>query len=989
MSWHDLLFSLTPSDNIRSLLDFYHKIIDSALKLKELVWAGYLLVAVIGGMFIRRQMQNKDICKWVPRPREVYGRDSKFDEIHKHFFPGGQDRKAARKAKPPSESRGVLLCAPGGFGKSSVAREYAHKYAAWGESYFKIVYWLKSDNIDSLLNGDKGIKGILGNEITTIKDAASSLRSHFERETDEPCLLIFDNVEPQTEEAVKEILQSLPFNVRVISTSRTDDWDAGRTTKAIRLDKLNTKDSVRLLRELSDRKKEGDEDGLTDGSRDLAVTLDGHPLQLALAADACKNSTHDFVTYREGFEKQLLMMAPPAGADYPYTLLGTTLQSLKIAGTLVNKGDEDDVKKLAYFLSYCSPDYIQGSLISSAIDDQERFKRAYGALLKLGLIVKVFSGDAGDAPVSMHRLVQKVLRHIAEDEAKKKGRNPGVEVIDRLVPFLYNQLSDDSEARRARRGKRPDFDKYFPHLLQFLPELSGPVFRGSKHSNLLDELAKLIVLALERQYRSEQESYPKGMPDLLGCFYEVDPLKAPLEFLLQRIAGNRRENDWVDFRDACLNKENYVLRFALAEALAAAVQDKKLGRFYERLVEVDGLVSDPKPTLNKFELGGYALKSILSEQEKFDQNDKHLLTCLAAHPCYPGRSILGDLFLNLVYQKHDVRQLLPEEGGNNRFWTPKWDFVSYDVNAIRAADYQNNNKTLPADASQEVKEEYEYLRLLKAWQNEARKLYKSGNPFVRLLRFLHLLGKPDHGVDGIVEIYLKIGVETETITAAEDDFASLANAGKLELLLRLLFGHPLWSVAESAASVVAGLVREAKTPGEAEVYIALIRQLLAPHLPWRVRYGAMETAFQIRLNEVPKPKTFFEGKAKTFFDGVKRFHNDPVSKLRGLCAENLFAIMLNASDADREKCEAEFDKEIRAWLKDEDCWVLEHIFRYFHELQARGAGMSLFKDAGLSVLMNGLDDPWGNRERFLTHIDGKKGSRAKTEAAEPSAGILA
>ena len=122
---------------------------------------------------------------------------------------------------------------------------------------------------------------------------------------------------------------------------------------------------------------------------------------------------------------------------------------------------------------------------------------------------------------------------------------------------------------------------------------------------------------------------------------------------------------------------------------------------------------------------------------------------------------------------------------------------------------------------------------------------------------------------------------------------------------------------------------------------------------------------------------------------MKEFYNDPVSKLRGLCAENLFAIMLNASDEDRENCEAEFDNEIRFWLKDEDCWVLEHIFRYFHELQERGAGMSRFKDAELSVLMNGLDDPWGNREKFLTHIDGKKGSRAKTEVAESSPGILA
>ena len=128
--------------------------------------------------------------------------------------------------------------------------------------------------------------------------------------------------------------------------------------------------------------------------------------------------------------------------------------------------------------------------------------------------------------------------------------------------------------------------------MQILPELSGRVFRGSKNSYLLDELAKLIVLALERQYRSEHEAYPKGMPDLLGCFYEIEPLEAPLDLLLKQIATNGGERDWKKFRDDCLNKENYVLRYALAKALARAVENE-LAPFYDR-DEVNGLVvSDP------------------------------------------------------------------------------------------------------------------------------------------------------------------------------------------------------------------------------------------------------------------------------------------------------------------------------------------------------------------------------------------------------------
>ena len=1011
MFWGDWLWAYIPGDSPAEKIQNADKLSNIA---KNVIYVLGVIASTISSIYIWRKVRNARVFDGVPPRIKFIGRKDELDKIHSHFFQSGQTTT--------SGSRRVLIHARGGFGKSSLAGEYAHEYRA----NFKVVYWIDSDQAEKI---KERIGKITGKTVETPEEAAKALKLKFEkRET--PSLLIFDNVERPSDEPVSKdgersidgdrpatdeiegstekwvlaLVKDLPSHVRVISTSRSSDWDKGHSTKAIPLEELKPEEAVRLLREELGKTTEGDEEGLNDGSRALAEALGFHPFQLKLAARTCAGST-TFDKYKEERDKHLLK------ENAPFLII--TRMSLTKAAKIIKqeRGNEDDVKKLAYFLSYCSPDRIPCSLFENAIEGKQ-YHLADAALHKAGLIENVSLRDrdgsvkmhrlvqwvlrqAGlienvslrdrDGSVKMHRLVQRVLRH----EAEREGRSG--EVFDRLVPSLYIQLSDDSEARRAREargGSKPDFDKYFPHLLQILPELSGRVFRGSKNSKLLDELAKLIVLALERRYRSEQEAYPTGMPDLLGCFYEVEPLKAPLEFLLQRIASNGRRRDWVDFRDACLNKENYVLRYALADALASAVRDKELCQFYERLIEVNELVSDPNPTLNKFELGGYALKSILSKPKQFKQDDKHLLTRLAAHPCYPGRSILGDLFLNLVYQKDPVHDLLPEEGDNNRFWTPKWDFVSYDVNAIRAAEYWNKGEEPPKDADQEIKKEYEYLGQLKTWQNKARALYKSGNRFVRLLRFLHALGKPKHGVEGIVEKYFRIGVETETITEAEDEFAILADSEKLELLLQLLFGHPLWSVAESAASVVAALVHKARTPEEAEVYIALIRQLFAsPH--WRVRYGAMETAFQIRLDEKPEANTLLEGKAKTFFDGVKMFHNDPVSKLRGLCAENLFAIMLNASDKDREKCEAEFDKEIRFWLKDEDCWVLEHIFRYFHELRAREVGMSRFKGAGLSVLVDGLDDPWGNREKFLTRIDGKKGSRAKTEPAEPSPEILA
>ena len=225
---------------------------------------------------------------------------------------------------------------------------------------------------------------------------------------------------------------------------------------------------------------------------------------------------------------------------------------------------------------------------------------------------------------------------------------------------------------------------------------------------------------------------------------------------------------------------------------------------------------------------------------------------------------------------------------------------------------------------------------------------------------------------GILDGYFSIGVDTGRIDEAEGSFRALAMTGKLLPLLRLLFGHPLWSVSEAAASVVAGLLRKARTAQrneEAQAYIEVIGALCAPSLPWRVRYGAMEAAFQIRLDE--------EEKHATFFKGVRLFYADP-STLRGLCAENLLSVILNSSDMQRVKYEAEFEREIRRWLVDEDCWVLEHVYRYFHALHLRNANVDGFMSGPQSPLVAGLDKWWAqDRETFHEHIETQKEERTR------------
>ena len=82
----------------------------------------------------------------------------------------------------------------------------------------------------------------------------------------------------------------------------------------------------------------------------------------------------------------------------------------------------------------------------------------------------------------------------------------------------------------------------------------------------------------------------------------------------------------------------------------------------------------------------------------------------------------------------------------------------------------------------------------------------------------------------------------------------------------------------------------------------------------------------------------------------------------------------------RVKYESEFEPEIRRWLVDEDCWVLEHVYRYFHALHLRNANVDGFMNGPQSPLVAGLDKWWAqDRETFHKHIETQKEERTRLQ----------
>ena len=524
-----------------------------------------------------------------------------------------------------------------------------------------------------------------------------------------PYLLIFDNVDPESQQTVEALAERLPPSVRVISTARSRDWDA--IAKRIELRKLDRDDGAALLRKRADRENDD-----INGSLSLAITLAGWPLALSHAGAFCKQSQETFSEYEQRYKHRL--EEAPEGIDYERGAVHTTVK----LGLDYAAGDTGaapgDVQRLADFLSYCSADRIPRSLYSQAIADAHSLNSAVRALKEVALVQQdVMFAD--ELTLSMHRLVQQTIRLEADADATGRSRA----VIDRLLPFLYEQLKDineEGEGAGTGTGGELRLTKYFPHLLQALRELDAPHFRGSETSDILDEVAKLVVLRLTRQYgagsdSAAEEAYPEGLPALLGCFYEIDPLDAPLKIFIERL--HRRPDDWHKFRDECLDTQNYVLRFALAKALAAALEAKP--PLFDRS-EVRQLVEHPA-SLNHFELGGYVLKSLYSNPDNFAEIDPSLLGRLAAHRCYPGRSILGDLLLNLVYQKRDVQRCCRRtKPATAAFGNSIWDFTAtMRTQSARRIIATRARPPRPAKVKK-LKVEYAYLLQLETWRDELR-----------------------------------------------------------------------------------------------------------------------------------------------------------------------------------------------------------------------------------------------------------------------------
>jgi hypothetical protein len=425
------------------------------------------------------------------------------------------------------------------------------------------------------------------------------------------------------------------------------------------------------------------------------------------------------------------------------------------------------------------------------------------------------------------------------------------------------------------------------------------------------------------------------LSDLIKDFYQVEPLGAPLDVLIRHHAKT-----WPDLLKKLLDAENYVLRFRASDMLAEASMDPngpiKIEDIYAYLDSDD---------INVRELGAYTVRRIYAQQP--ERVRLEYLEQLADSETYPARSALGDLLLNLAFHEDGHHYL--KRISSKRFREPIWDHIRLDVWDLQAAKPFTAHQPLPPDADAGTRAAYDNFQ-------------KTEDLRERLLAAPEI--KANKSILRLVKDFYALGCDLDQIPDAEQ---AIGDHSQLENVMRLLFSHPLWNVAETAASVLTSIAERD------EQQKATITRLLDDAY-WRVRFGAIETAYQL----VYVDRTLFES-------AVDKFYGDPNSRVRALCAENLVAYIRDRAPRLRGDYLERFAVPISRWIQDDDCWVLEHVFRLLKTVSNDGYDCSGLFRSGMPYLLDGLGD-WKNlrREAFLVHIEKRKRELSPAASAASS-----
>ena len=454
----------------------------------------------------------------------------------------------------------------GGIGKSTLAREFAHRAAEAGA--YAGVWWLRAEKAkdsaawDGIEQGFAELRTVLFPGLEPPKERAKAARDTLNFLSaggfEKPWLLVYDNVDD------RQVLDTWapPANVQALMTSRLGRWSA--RVAPVEVEEWALDEAVRYLREAS---------GRTDLSvaslTAIAEKLGRLPLALSHAAaylmDNAAIAADDYLA-----ELTLRMKEAPEGVAYKAPVFATF--QLAIAQAEAKAPGAAAVLSLA---SFFAPDNIPEELFTQdagiyppalqpLAGNLPRLREAIGALDRLSLA----GFDPASRTFSVHRLVQAAARDTLRNRAPARQAFSLAKLF-RQTPKAHTGGNPEAEwslaAVKACGSAAPGGDfQHWPAYERLLPH--ARVIANETSDAAGAPLANVLNLAGEYLYGR-------------AAYAEAQPLYARALAIREKALGP----DHPDVAESLNNlAELYCSQGAYAEAQplharALAIREKALG----------------------------------------------------------------------------------------------------------------------------------------------------------------------------------------------------------------------------------------------------------------------------------------------------------------------------------------------------------------------------------------------------------------------------
>ena len=358
----------------------------------------------------------------IPHPENKYftDRDEVIAGIRSRFDAG----------EPVQSLNGI-----GGVGKTQTVIKYAYKY----RDKYEAVFWAKAQSRESLVSDFVTIARLLDLRDKDEQDqnrAISAVKKWFEKNND--WLLILDNAD--------DLALAMEFTTpnkqgHVILTMR--DQITGRGATPNKLVKWEPKEgALFLLRRLKDNPDDASlkdaPDDLRRQAEELSKALDGLPLALDQAAAYIQETQSSLAEYLKLYNNsphKLLSRRGEHIEDHPESVTCTFMMSFDRVA-VINSAAADLLRLCAFLDADMIPEEIfqqgadvLGESLGSVATDQMELIEAIKHCRRFSLLNR-----NEDRTVSVHRLVQVVLRNSMDSETQFLWAKRAVRAVNRAFP---------------------------------------------------------------------------------------------------------------------------------------------------------------------------------------------------------------------------------------------------------------------------------------------------------------------------------------------------------------------------------------------------------------------------------------------------------------------------------------------------------------------------------------------------------------------------